>query len=54
MRVKKWRLIDFDKVPRKYLLLDEVALNRIRKAGEFDDTSHIDGIEFFTDEVPRL
>ena len=25
MRVKKWRLIDFHKVPKQYLLLDEVA-----------------------------
>jgi hypothetical protein len=53
MRVKRWRLIDFDKVPRKYLLLDEVALNKIRKADEFDAVSNIPGIEFYTDEVAR-
>ncbi len=54
MRVKKWRIIDFDKVPRKFLLLDEVALNKLRKADAFDAKSDIPGIEFYTDEVPRL
>ena len=54
MRVKKWRLVDFDKVPRKLLLLDEVALNKMRKAADFDATSYIDGIEFFVEEVARL
>ena len=54
MRVKKWRLIDFDKVPRKYMLLDEVALNKIRKADEFDAKSNIPGIEFYVEERARL
>ena len=54
MRVKRWRLIDFDKVPREFLLLDEAALNKIRKADEFDAVSNIPGIEFYTDEVARL
>jgi len=54
MRIKRWRLIDFKKVPRQYLLLDQVALNKIRKADEFNAVSLIDGIEYFVEEVPRL
>ena len=53
MRVKRWRIVDENKVPRKYLLLNDALITRIRKAGEFDAVSDIDGIEFFTDEVAR-
>ncbi len=54
MRVKKWRLIDIDKVPREYLTLNETLINGIRKERPFGAVSHIDGIEFYTDEVARL
>lgn len=53
MRVKKWKLIDIEKVPRIYLLLHDALITRIRKADGFDAVSKIDGIEFYTDEVAR-
>jgi hypothetical protein len=42
-------LIDLDKVDRKYLILDEKAIDTIRKEHDFDSKSTIEGIEFYTD-----
>lgn len=48
-RTKKWRLIDLDKVDRKYLILDEKLIDAVRKDHDFDSKSPIDGIEFYTE-----
>ena len=53
-RSKKWRIIDEDKIPRKYFVLNEVLINKIRKEDDFDAKSSIDGIEYYMEERPRL
>lgn len=54
VRTKKWRVVDLDKIDRKYLILDEKLIDKIRKDYDFDDKSPIEGIEFFTDETVRV
>jgi len=50
-RVKKWKLADIDKVPRQFMIVNEALIDEIRKKSDFEDKSHIDGIEFYFDEV---
>ncbi|MEM4626442.1 MAG: hypothetical protein QXF70_03400 [Candidatus Bilamarchaeaceae archaeon] len=55
MQVAKWRIIDFNLVPREYLCLDEAKITAIRKAaGTKNYNPHqIPGIEFYNEEVIR-
>lgn len=43
-KVLKWRVIDEDKIPRKYLVIDSVAVNQAVRAGK-----QISGIEVYDD-----
>ncbi|MCP4394521.1 MAG: hypothetical protein GY804_09690 [Alphaproteobacteria bacterium] len=52
-RIKKWKVIDLEKVPRKYLMLDEKMINKIRKDYDFEDKSPIEGLEFYFEENIR-
>lgn len=54
VRTKKWRIINIDKVPRKFLVLDEKLINTIRKDYDYEDKSIIDGIEFYFEETVRI
>ena len=45
-RSKTWSLIDLDKVPRQYLILDEKMISQIRKEYGFEAESPIEGIKF--------
>lgn len=53
MKLKKWRVVDFDKIDRKYLIVDEELINRLRKEADFDDKSPIEGIEYYVAETIR-
>ena len=54
MRVKKWRVIDLDKVDRKYLIIDEQLIARLRKDYDFEVKQQpINGIEFYYEETIR-
>lgn len=53
-REKRWRLVDFDKVPREYLFLNEKLINAVREQYGYTDESPIDGIEFFVENVAVL
>jgi hypothetical protein len=51
IRKKVWKLIDIDKVPRKYLTINEELINQIRATYDFQVTEQpIEGIEFGYDE----
>jgi hypothetical protein len=53
-RIKKWRVIDLDKVDRKYLIIDEQLMTRVRKDYDFEvKTQPINGIEFYYEETIR-
>lgn len=54
VRTKKWKVVDLDKVPRKYLVVDEKLINNVRKDYDFEDKSPIDGIEFYFEEGVRV
>ena len=45
-RSKTWSLIDLDKVPRQYLILDEKMISQLRKDFDFEAESPIEGIKF--------
>ena len=45
-RSKTWSLIDLDKVPRQYLILDEKMISQLRKDFGFEAESPIEGIKF--------
>ena len=54
-RSKKWKLIDIDKVNRKYMIIDEKMIDALRKAYDFEVTEQpIEGIEFYSDETIRI
>jgi len=46
-KVKKWKMIDFKKLPDEYKIADEVLLNKLVRGGKTD----IPGIEIYEDEV---
>jgi hypothetical protein len=53
-RIKKWRVIDLDKVDRKYLIIDEQMISRLRKDYDFEVIQQpINGIEFYYEETIR-
>jgi hypothetical protein len=54
VRIKKWRVIDFDKIDRKYLVINEELINQVRKDAGFEDKSGIEGIEFYYEETIRI
>ncbi len=43
--IKKWRVIDLDKVPRAFLTIDEDVVTENMKAGQ-----PIEGIEYYTEQ----
>ena len=43
--VKKWRVVDETKIPKKYWVLDEVAIGKVIRSG-----GDIDGIESYDDQ----
>lgn len=53
-RDKKWRVTDIEKIPRKYLVLDEKLINSIRKDYDYESESPIEGIEFYYEESVRI
>lgn len=54
VRTKKWKVTDIDKVPRKFLIVDEKLINTMRKDYDYEDKSPIEGIEFYFDETVRI
>lgn len=48
--VKKWKLVDFSKVPDKYKQLNETLISKVVKAGEPD----IPGIEIYPEKEPVI
>ena len=54
VRKKEWRLVDINKVPIEYLVVNEKLLNELRKNYDFNDKSPIPGIEFFVTEQARI
>lgn len=48
--VRKWRLVDFEKVPDKYKQLNEALITKVVKAGEPD----IPGLELYTEKEPVI
>lgn len=50
-RVTKWRIIDLDKVPREYLILDEKKVNQTVR--EMKTLASIPGIEVYEEEEVR-
>ena len=54
-RKKTWRVIDLDKVDRKYLIIDEKMIDNLRKAYDFEVKEQpINGIEFYCEETVRV
>ena len=54
-RKKTWKVIDLDKVDRKYLIIDEKMIDNLRKAYDFEVKEQpIAGIEFTFDETIRI
>jgi len=53
MRIKKWKVTDFDKIDRKYLIVDEALMTRLRKEEDFETQSPIEGIEYYFTETVR-
>lgn len=49
VRYKRWRVTDITKVPVKYLVVDEKAMNEARKQYDMDAKSPIPGIEFYVE-----
>ncbi|GJQ44038.1 MAG: hypothetical protein JETCAE03_35360 [Ignavibacteriaceae bacterium] len=53
-RIKKWRVVDLDKIDRRYLIVDEQMISRIRKDYDFEVIQQpINGIEFYYEESIR-
>ena len=53
-RIKKWRVVDLDKIDRRYLIVDEQMISRIRKDYDFEVIQQpINGIEFYYEESTR-
>ena len=48
--VRRWKLVDFEKVPDKYKQLNEALITKVVKAGEPD----IPGIEIYTEKEPVI
>lgn len=54
-RKKTWKVIDLDKVDRKYLIVDEKMIDTLRKDYDFEVKEQpIAGIEFTFDETVRV
>ena len=54
-RKKTWKVIDLDKVDRKYLMIDEKMIDALRKAYDFEVKEQpIAGIEFTFEESVRI
>lgn len=53
MRVKKWRVIDINKIPLEYLTVDKEKVDSVRKYYDFNANSPIPGIEFYYEEVVK-
>lgn len=51
---KTWELVDINKVPREYLVLNEKLINEIRQNSELDAESPIPGIKFTVTETIRV
>lgn len=53
-RIKRWRVVDLDKIDRRYLIVDEQMISRIRKDYDFEVIQQpINGIEFYYEESIR-
>lgn len=48
--VKKFRILDIEKVPKKYLMLDEVGINKAMACG----IEHIEGLEIYEESKTTL
>jgi len=54
-RKKMWKVTDFDKIPRKYLTINEALVNELRNRYDFEVKKQpIEGIEFFFEEKIRV
>lgn len=53
-RVKRWKVTDEEKIPRKYLTINEKLVDEVRKKHDFEDKSPIAGIDFYFDEVIKV
>jgi len=51
MRIAKWEIIDFNLIPREFLIVDEKKVNALRKSMGVDAESTIQGIRFFYEET---
>jgi hypothetical protein len=52
-RIKKWRVADFNAIPRSYLAVNETLVASVRKDYDFETESPIPGIEFYFETVLR-
>lgn len=46
MRIWRWKIVDFNKIPKEYLVLDESKLNALAR-GYSKQQVNVDGIEFY-------
>lgn len=51
MRVPKWEVVDFSRVPDEYKIINEKLLNSIRKVAGTEAVSNIPGIRFYFEET---
>jgi hypothetical protein len=54
VRTKKWRITDFDAIPKEYLTVNDLLVNELRKDYDFESKSPINGIAFYFDENLRV
>lgn len=52
-QLKKWRVTDISLIPHRYFILDETAINALRRVSKPEDISSIPGIEFYTEDSLR-
>jgi hypothetical protein len=53
VRTKKWRITDFNLIPRQLLTVDEKKMNNYRNSEAFEAKSDVPGIEFYYEENAR-
>lgn len=52
-KLKKWRVTDLTLIPHSYFILNETAINTIRRLSKPEDISSIPGIEYYTEDSLR-
>lgn len=51
----KWKVVDETKIPREYLLVDEIKINKLARSKDVDKpTLKIDGVEFYQTSRPMF